>query len=100
MATEGIQDHLERLLGAVDGGRLRDDGLFDALLQDVREAIEQGEEDGLLVWEVEIDAALGGLGLLGDVVDQRAVVALAGEDAGGGVEDALIPLLGAELLCR
>src|SRR2546421_11339079 len=44
-------------------------------------------EHGLLRREVVVDEAVGDTGLLRDVADARVVVALAREDAHGGVED-------------
>jgi hypothetical protein len=49
---------------------------------------------------MKVDATLGGFGLEGDFVDEGGVVTLVGEDFDGGIEDALVADLGAELLDR
>jgi hypothetical protein len=98
VATERVEHDFERDFGSADRVRFGGDGDLDALAQHVGQAVEEREEDRLFVWEVEVDAALGGVGLDGDLVDEGAVVALIGEDAHGGIEDALVANLGADLL--
>jgi len=50
--------------------------------------LEQDREDELLLGlEVVVDEALGDARLLGDLFDRAVLVALAGEDAEGGLED-------------
>ena len=48
---------------------------------------EDGQHELLLGLEVVVDEALGDAGLLGDLFDRAVLVALAGEDAEGGLED-------------
>ena len=48
---------------------------------------EQGDQDVVLGLEVEIDGSRGDPGLARNVGHARVVVALAGEDPHGGVED-------------
>ena len=52
--------------------------------------IEQVEEDRLLAGEVEVDAALGSAGLVGDLLNARVPIALAREDSQRRVEDTLL----------
>ena len=48
---------------------------------------EERREHLLLGGEVVVEQAVRDAGLLGDVADARGVVAVAGEDADGGVDD-------------
>src|SRR5256885_3132798 len=60
--------------------------LFDASLESM---LENGEEQLVLVGEVAVKGATRQAGSFGDLLDGRAVEALASEHGGGGVEDPL-----------
>ncbi len=49
--------------------------------------VEDGEEQLLFVAEVLVDGSLADAGALGDGIDGGGLVALFGEDLGGGAKD-------------
>lgn len=57
--------------------------------QPICEPIDEREENLALAGEMEIDAAFGAAGGMGDVIDACAVVTGVGKDLRGGFEDAL-----------
>src|SRR5579864_2247263 len=98
MVAERLEHHVEGGLRPGDRVALRCYGCFAALAQHVRQTVQQRQKDGLLVGKVEIHAALGGLGLGGDFIDQSAVIALGRKHLDGGIQNALVALLTAKLL--
>ena len=94
MPREDAQGRCDRGAGACHGLGLRVDHAHDLGDQPVRGGVEQLHEDRFLGREVEVDAALGGVRLPGDVVDRGLAIAGAAEDVERRIEDALSPLPG------
>src|SRR3954454_5118571 len=91
---------MQRRRSARDRVGLCRDGALDATDQQPSGLVEERDEECLLTREVEIDAALRGVGAPGDLVDQGVAVAVAREDVERGIEDALSPLLAPILLAH
>jgi hypothetical protein len=88
----------EDLESALDGGvRASQRILFgrrcglEATEEEVGGALEESAEERLLAGEVEVEAALGSVGLGGDLVHGCVAVPAPGEDVERGLEDALAP---------
>ena len=85
VAVPAVFEHGLGLLEGLQRTRLALDAQLD-LLADERQHLEDEELLGL---EVIVDEALGHPGLLRDLFDRGVLVALAGEDGEGGVQDLL-----------
>ena len=96
MPGEDGKHRIDGARGARDGVRcgLALDGALDLVDQPVRRGAHELHEDRFLGREVEVDAALGGLGLPGDVIDGGVAVAGPAEHVERRIEDALPPPAG------
>jgi hypothetical protein len=88
---EGVQHFTQRGVSAqkwIGLGRHCD---FDAVQQCHARLIQEGEEEGLLAWEMKVEPTFGRIRGTGNLVYRGVAVTVLGKDLEGGVEHSLSP---------